>query len=42
MRKCVITVTFVNGQEMNRTTTNQYFAQHLMKMFIKRGRIADV
>ena len=26
----VITVTFVNGQVMNHTTANQYFAQHLM------------
>ena len=42
MRKCVITVTCVNGQAMNRTTTNQYFAQHLMKMFIKHNRIANV
>ena len=42
MRKCVITVTFVNGQVMNRTTVNQYFAQHLMKMFVKHDRVADV
>jgi len=44
MRECVITVTFVNGQVMNRTTANQYFAQHLMKMFVKHdrgGRCAD-
>ena len=42
MRKCVITATFVNSQVMNRTTTNQYFAQHLMKMFVKRDRVTDV
>ena len=42
MRKCVITVTCVNGQAMNRTTANQYFAQHLMKMFVKHDRVADV
>lgn len=48
MKEYVITVTFVNDQvmnrttEMNRTTANQYFAQHLMKMFIKHGRVADV
>ncbi len=43
MREYVITVTFVNGQVMNRTTTaNQYFAQQLMKMFVKHGRVADV
>lgn len=48
MKEYVITVTFVNDQvmnrttEMNRTTVNQYFAQHLMKMFIKHGRVADV
>ena len=42
MRKCVITVTCVNGQVMNRTTANQYFAQHLMKMFVKHDRVADV
>ena len=38
MRKCVITVTCVNGQVMNRTTANQYFAQHLMKMFVKHDK----
>ena len=42
MRECVITVTFVNGQMMNRTTANQYFAQHLMKMFAKYDRRTDV
>lgn len=42
MRKCVITVTCANGQVMNRTTANQYFAQHLMKMFVKHDRVADV
>lgn len=42
MRKCVITVTCVNGQVMNRTTANQYFAQHLMKMFVKHDKVADV
>lgn len=42
MKEYVITITFVNGQEMNRTTTNQYFAQHLMKMFVKHDRVADV
>lgn len=42
MKEYVITVTFVNGQEMNRTTANQYFAQHLMKMFIKHSRVVDV
>lgn len=42
MRKCVITVTCVNGQAMNRTTANQYFAQHLMKMFVKHDGVADV
>ena len=42
MREYVITVTFVNDQVMNRTTTNQYFAQHLMKMFVKHDRVADV
>lgn len=42
MREYVITVTFVNDQVMNRTTANQYFAQHLMKMFIKHDRVADV
>lgn len=42
MREYVITVTFVNGQVMNRTTANQYFAQHLMKMFVKHDRVADV
>ena len=42
MRKCVITVTCVNSQVMNRTTANQYFAQHLMKMFVKHDRVADV
>lgn len=29
MRGYVITVTFVNGQVMNSTTANQYFAQYL-------------
>lgn len=38
MREYVITVTFANGQVMNRTTTNQYFTQHLMKMFVKHDR----
>ena len=38
----VITIAFVNGQVMNRTTANQYFAQHLMKMFVKHDRVADV
>ena len=42
MREYVITVTFVNGQVMNRTTANQYFAQHLMKMFVKHDSVADV
>ena len=42
MKEYVITVTFVNGQVMNHTTANQYFAQHLMKMFVKHDRIADV
>ena len=42
MKKYVITVTFVNGQVMNHTTANQYFAQHLMKMFVKHDKIADV
>ena len=42
MRKCVITVTCANGQVMNRTTANQYFAQHLMKMFVKLDRVADM
>ena len=42
MREYVITVTFVDGQAMNRTTANQYFAQHLMKMFVKHDRVADV
>lgn len=42
MREYVITVTFANGQVMNRTTANQYFAQHLMKMFVKHNRVADV
>ena len=42
MREYVVTVTFVNGQVMNRTTANQYFAQHLMKMFVKHDRVADV
>ena len=42
MRGYVITVTFVNGQVMNHTTANQYFAQHLMKMFVKHDRVADV
>ena len=42
MREHVITVTFVDGQVMNRTTANQYFAQHLMKMFVKHDRVADV
>ena len=42
MREYVITVTFVNGQVMNRTTANQYFAQHLMKMFVKLDRVADM
>ena len=42
MREYVITVTFVDGQVMNRTTANQYFAQHLMKMFVKHDRVADV
>lgn len=42
MREYVITVIFVNGQVMNRTTVNQYFAQHLMKMFVKHDRVADV
>ena len=42
MREYVITVTFVNGQVMNRTTANQYFAQHLMKMFVKHDKVADV
>ena len=42
MKKYVITATFANGQVMNCTTANQYFAQHLMKMFVKHGRVADV
>ena len=42
MREYVITVTFTNGQVMNRTTANQYFAQHLMKMFVKHDRVVDV
>ena len=42
MKEYVITVIFVNGQVMNRTTANQYFAQHLMKMFVKHDRVADV
>lgn len=42
MKEYVITVTLVNGQVMNRTTANQYFAQHLMKMFVKQDRVADV
>lgn len=42
MREYVITATFVNGQVMNRTTANQYFAQHLMKMFVKHDKVADV
>lgn len=42
MKEYVITVTFVNGQVMNRTTANQYFSQHLMKMFVKHDRVADV
>ena len=42
MREYVITVTFVDGQVMNRTTANQYFAQHLMKMFVKHDKVADV
>ena len=42
MREYVIIVTFVDGQVMNRTTANQYFAQHLMKMFVKHDRVADV
>lgn len=42
MKEYVITVTFVNGQVMNRTTANQYFAQHLMKMFVKHDKVTDV
>ena len=42
MKEYVLIVTFVNGQVMNRTTANQYFAQHLMKMFVKHDRVADV
>ena len=42
MKKYIITVTFVNGQIMNHTTANQYFAQHLMKMFVKHDKVADV
>ena len=42
MREYVITVTFINGQVMSRTTANQYFAQHLMKMFVKHDGVADV
>ena len=42
MKKYIITVTFVNGQTMNHTTANQYFAQHLMKMFVKHDKVADV
>ena len=42
MSEYVITITFVNGQVMNRTTANQYFAQHLMKMFVKHDSVADV
>lgn len=42
MKEYVIAVTFVNGQVMNRTTANQYFAQRLIKIFIKHDRVADV
>ena len=42
MKEYVITATFVNGQVMNRTTANQYFAQHLMKMFVKHDKVVDV
>ena len=42
MSEYVITIAFVNGQVKNRTTANQYFAQHLMKMFVKHDRVADV
>ena len=42
MKEYVITATFVNGQVMNRTTANQYFAQHLMKMFVKHDKVTDV
>ncbi len=38
----VITIACVNGQAMNRTTANQYFTQHLIKMFVKHDRVADV
>ena len=42
MREYVIAITFVNGQMMNCITANQYFTQHLMKMFVKHDRVADV
>ena len=42
MKKYVIIVTFINGKTMSRTTLNQYFAQHLIKIFIKHDKVTDV
>ena len=42
MKNYVITVTFTNGHVMKQITKNQYFAQHLMKTFVKHDKVSDV